>query len=104
MSESDSYRGYLLIRLAKIGTEWLVSEKMMAMVDPDKNWEITYATPIYGAWDLIVEVLFSRLEDLDLIVTGLRSDEDIRDNIEETTTLVSSRANYHATRKKYNKN
>jgi len=102
MSE-DFYRGYLLVRLAKIGTEWDICEKMMALKDPENNWEITFTCPIYGAWDLIIEVSFKRLEDLDTVVTTLRSDEEIRDNIEETTTLVSSKPNYEAIRKQYNK-
>ena len=64
MSE-DFYRGYLLVRLAKIGTEWSISNKMMEMVDPDGNWEVTFACPIYGAWDLMIEISFKQLEDLD---------------------------------------
>jgi DNA-binding Lrp family transcriptional regulator len=98
---SDFYRGYLLVRLAKIGTEWDISEKMMAMTDPTENWEITFACPIYGSWDLMIEVSFKKLEDLDVVVTTLRSDETIRDSIEETTTLVSSKPNYNELRKKY---
>ena len=103
MSDQDFYRGYLLVRLAKIGTEWDISNRMMKMTDPEENWEITFACPIYGAWDLIVEVSFKRLEDLDQVVTALRSDDEIRANIEETTTLVSSKPNYNAIRKQFKK-
>ncbi|SRR6056297_3451365 len=101
--EGDYYRGYLLVRLARIGTEWDITDKMMGMEDPDKHWEITYATPIYGAWDLLIEISFKKLENLDTVVTKLRADDDIRDFIEETTTLVSSKPNYIETREKYGK-
>jgi DNA-binding Lrp family transcriptional regulator len=100
----DSYRGYLLIRLARIGSEWEISERMMAMNDPKGDWEVTFASPIYGSWDVLVEISFKKLEDLDTVVTALRSDDNIRDSIEETTTLVSSRANYDDFRAKYKKN
>lgn len=99
----DLYRGYLLIRLARIGTEWEISEKMMKMSDPSGNWEITFASPIYGSWDVLVEISFKKLEDLDVVVTSLRSDDEIRESIEETTTLVSSRANYNEFRALYKK-
>jgi DNA-binding Lrp family transcriptional regulator len=101
----DYYRGYLLVRLAKIGTEWEISDKMMAMSDDsgEKNWDVTFACPIYGAWDLMVEISFKQLENLDQVVTSLRADEEIRDNIEETTTLVSSKPNYNEIREKFKK-
>jgi DNA-binding Lrp family transcriptional regulator len=86
------YRGYVLARLSRIGTEWEITEKVMNL--KANTWEITYATPIYGAWDLIIEVSFEKLEDLDVVVTQIRSDESIRESIEETTTLVSSKPNY----------
>ena len=99
----DVYRGYLLIRLSKIGIEWDISEKIMKFQDKEKKWEVTYVSPIYGSWDLIVEVSFEELEDFDQLITKLRSDEYIRDNMEELTSLVSSRANYLALRDKYKK-
>ena len=34
MPAEKYYRGYVLIRLSKIGTEWEISEKMMKMKDP----------------------------------------------------------------------
>ena len=101
--QEDYYRGYLLVRLAKIGTEWDISEMMMKLKDEDKQWDITYATPIYGAWDMIVEISFKELGDLDRVVTKLRADSELRDLIEETTTLVSSKANYDSVRKEHGK-
>ncbi|MBD3353472.1 MAG: hypothetical protein GF364_18460 [Candidatus Lokiarchaeota archaeon] len=90
------YRGYILFRLAKIGTEWEIVDKMMKMKSDDngKEWRVSYCTPIYGAWDLIAEVSFSQLENLDTVVTSIRMDADVKDYIEETTTLVSSKPNY----------
>ena len=86
------YRGYILARLSRIGTEWQITDKMMTL--KGDSWKVTYCTPIYGSWDLIVEVSFEKLEDLDVVVTRMRSDVEIRENIEETTTLVSSKPNY----------
>jgi len=88
------YRGYILVRLAKIGAEYDITEKMMKLKDPKGSWFVTFCSPIYGAWDIVIETSFKKLEDLDFIVTTLRSSEDIRDSIEETTTLVSSKPNY----------
>lgn len=90
------YRGYVLFRLSKIGTEWRIVKKMMNMKSNDggKEWKVTYTTPIYGAWDLICEVSFKNLENLDTVVTSIRMDEEVKDFIEETTTLVSSKPNY----------
>ena len=101
--EVDFYRGYLLVRLARIGTEWDITNKMMNLEDPEKNWEITYASPIYGPWDLIVEISFKKLEHLDTVVTKLRADDETRDYIEETSTLVSSKPNYISLRKEHGK-
>ncbi|MHA1338679.1 MAG: hypothetical protein ACTSRZ_01475 [Promethearchaeota archaeon] len=90
------YRGYILFRLAKIGTEWKVVEKMMQMKSEDngKAWKVTYCTPIYGAWDLLAEVSFTQLEHLDNVVSKIRMDPEVNDFIEETTTLVSCKPNY----------
>ncbi|MHA1821725.1 MAG: hypothetical protein ACTSU2_11010 [Promethearchaeota archaeon] len=90
------YRGYILFRLSKIGTEWEIVEKMRKMKSPDggKTWFVDYISPIYGAWDLICEVSFKKLENLDTVVSTIRMDEDVKDYIEETTTLVSSKPNY----------
>ena len=90
------YRGYILIRLKIIGTEWKVVEKLkdLKSTKPDENWMVSYSTPVYGGWDLIVECSFSQLQDLDKIVTFLRVDEDLSGWIEETTTLVSTNPDY----------
>ncbi|GAH42625.1 unnamed protein product, partial [marine sediment metagenome] len=39
------YRGYILIRLKVIGTEWEVVKKLtnLKSSDPDEDWKITYA-------------------------------------------------------------
>jgi len=90
------YRGYILIRLKAIGTEWKVVDKLIGLksTEPEEDWKITYATPLYGAWDLIVECSFKKLKDLDKIVTFCRIDEEISQWIEETTTLMGSNNDY----------
>ncbi|MFW9948893.1 MAG: hypothetical protein ACFFKA_02050 [Candidatus Thorarchaeota archaeon] len=90
------YRGYILIRLKTIGTEWKVVDKLTGLKSnlPEENWEITYITPIYGGWDIIVECSFTKLHELDRIVSYIRMDENMSNWIEETTTLVSSKADY----------
>jgi len=90
------YRGYILIRLKVIGTEWEVVKKLtnLKSSDLDEDWKITYATPVYGGWDVIVECSFSKLKDLDKIVTYCRVDNDLSQWIEETTTLMGSKNDY----------
>ena len=90
------YRGYILIRLKVIGTEWRVVKKLINLksTEADEDWKITYATPIYGGWDVIVECSFGKLKDLDKIVTFCRIDEDLSHWIEETTTLMGSKNDY----------
>ncbi|MBD3255497.1 MAG: hypothetical protein GF383_10410 [Candidatus Lokiarchaeota archaeon] len=90
------YRGYILVRLKIIGTEWKVVEKLTGLksTEADEDWAVTYATPVYGGWDLIVECSFSKLKDLDKIVTFCRVDEDLSKMIEETTTLVSTKPDF----------
>jgi len=82
--------------LKLIGTEWKVVDKLRGLrsTEPDENWKITYVTPIYGGWDLIIECSFADLQDLDKIVTYCRVDKDLSQWIEETTTLVSSRPDW----------
>jgi len=82
--------------LKLIGTEWKVVDKLRGLrsTEPDENWKITYVTPIYGGWDLIIECSFEDLQDLDKIVTYCRVDKDLSQWIEETTTLVSSRPDW----------
>ena len=51
------YRGYILVRLKIIGTEWKVVEKLSSLksTESEENWRVTYVTPVYGGWDLVVE-------------------------------------------------
>ena len=90
------FRGYILIRLKIINTQWKAAEKIKNLVSRNfkDEWEITYATPIYGGWDLIVECKFGKLEDLDNIVSFCRTDEELSQWIEATTTLISTKKNY----------
>ncbi len=62
--------------------------------NPNEDWEITYVTPIYGGWDLLVECKFNNLKDLDKIVSFCRSDTELSQWIEATTTLISTKKNY----------
>ena len=68
--------------------------KGLKSTDPGENWMVTYSTPVYGGWDLIIECSFSNLQDLDKIVTFCRVDNELSQWIEETTTLVSSRPDW----------
>jgi hypothetical protein len=90
------YRGYILIRLKAIGTEWKVVNKLTGLKSniSEEKWEVTYVTPVYGGWDIIVECSFNKLLELDKIVSYIRIDEELSSWIEETTTLVSTKADY----------
>ena len=85
-----------MIRLKIISNQWNVVEKLKTIKPSNKSedWQITYATPIYGGWDLLVECKFSNLEDLDKIVFYFRTDKELSQWIEATTTLISTRKNY----------
>ena len=78
-----------------IGTQWKIVEKLKVL-KPDKNqdWNITYASPTYGGWDLIIECVFNNLEDLDKIVSFCRTDNDLKEWIDATTTLISTKRNF----------
>ncbi len=90
------YRGYILIRLKIIGTQWKVTDKLKGLKsnNQQEDWEVTYATPIYGGWDLMIECKFQNLEDLEKITSFCRSDDDLNQWIEATTTLISTKRNY----------
>ena len=90
------YRGYILVRLKTIGTEWKVVEKLSSLksTESEENWQVTYVTPVYGGWDLVVECSFTKLQELDKIVAYMRVDDQLSHWIEETTTLVSSKPDY----------
>lgn len=79
-----------------IGTQWKVTEKLRSFKSRDnhENWRITYVTPVYGGWDLLVECKFINLEDLDKVVTFCRNDPELSQWIEATTTLISTKKNY----------
>jgi hypothetical protein len=85
------YRGYILIRLKIIGSQWDIVDKINSFNrnKSTENWKITYITPTYGGWDLIIECLFSNLNDLDEIITYCRTDPDLAQWIEATTTMIS---------------
>ena len=90
------YRGYILIRLKIIDSQWKVTEKLKDLKSNklNENWHITYATPIYGGWDLLVECKFATLEDLEKIVSFCRNDKELMQWVETTTTLISTTKNY----------
>lgn len=89
------YRGYVLCRLSKIGSEWEIVETLQKVnKEFTEDLKVTYASPIYGAWDLIIEASFVKLEDLDKLVTLIRTNKTLQASIEETTTFVSSRPDY----------
>ncbi|MFX0039467.1 MAG: hypothetical protein ACFFCY_10415 [Promethearchaeota archaeon] len=79
-----------------IGTQWKVTEKLRSFNIKHTNeyWEITYVTPIYGGWDLLIECKFKILENLDKIVSFCRKDPELSQWIEATTTLISTKNNY----------
>jgi len=59
-----------------------------------EDWKVDYATPVYGGWDLIIECSFTKLQDLDKIVTYCRVDDELSQWIEETTTLCGTKPNF----------
>jgi DNA-binding Lrp family transcriptional regulator len=79
-----------------IGTQWKVAEKLKGLKSKNlkEDWEITYATPIYGGWDLMVECKFNDLDDLEKIITFCRTNKELSEWIEATTTLISTKRNY----------
>ncbi len=84
-----------MVRLKIIGTQWKIVEKLKGLKpEEDQDWKITYTSPTYGGWDLIVECIFSNLEDLDKIVSFCRTDEDLKEWIDSTTTLISTKRNF----------
>ncbi|MFX1409838.1 MAG: hypothetical protein ACFFA6_05775 [Promethearchaeota archaeon] len=90
------FRGYILIRLKIIGTQLKVLEKVKELksISSDENWKITYATPLYGAWDFLIECVFSDLPDMEEIISFFRNNEELKQWVEATTTLIGLRKNY----------
>lgn len=79
-----------------IGTQWNIVNKLKEfnLKNSNENWKITYVAPVYGGWDLIIECLFNNLENLDEIVTYCRTDKDLNQWIDATTTLISTKKNF----------
>ncbi len=79
-----------------IGTEWKIAEKLIGLKseDPEDDWKITYTIPIYGDWDIIVECSFSKLKDLEKIISFCRIDQELSQWAEEIITLIGSKNNF----------
>jgi len=90
------YRGYILIRLKIIGTQDKIVQKLKNLKPSDQNedWKVTYATAVYGGWDVLVECIFTNLEDLYKMLSFCRFDEDLSQWIEATTTLLSIKKDF----------
>jgi DNA-binding Lrp family transcriptional regulator len=85
------YRAYILLRLSNVGKEWQAVDRIKDIFTRDL---VTYAVPVYGAWDIMVEVSYEQLNQLDTIVTSIREDAELKAAIEETTTMVGARATF----------
>lgn len=84
-----------MVRLKIIGTQWKIVEKLKQFRPKNANkWTITYSSPTYGGWDLIIECVFNNLNDLDEIVSFCRTDNDLKEWIDATTTLISTKKNF----------
>jgi len=79
-----------------IDTQWKIVEKITKFQSAysHKNWKITYISPVYGGWDMILECVFSELEDLDTILSFCRADHELIEWIEATTTFISIKKNF----------
>ncbi|TFG03788.1 MAG: hypothetical protein EU542_01030 [Promethearchaeota archaeon] len=90
------YRGYILIRLKIIDTQQKIVEKINTFQSrhPYKDWKITYISPLHGAWDMIVECVFSELENLNVILNFCRTDNELTNWIEATTTFISIKKDF----------
>ncbi|GAB4328426.1 MAG: hypothetical protein Kow0069_35640 [Promethearchaeota archaeon] len=89
------YRGYVLFRLARIGAEKRVVEAILKHVPPDgSKWPVSYAAATRGMWDVVVEVTFTDLAELDKVVTFARTNPEMQELVEETTTLLSTRPTF----------
>jgi len=74
------FRGYILVRLKIIGTQWKIVEKLKHFQPIEgHDWKITYSSPTYGGWDLII---------------FFRKDNDLKEWIDATTTLISTKKNF----------
>lgn len=79
-----------------IDTQWKIVEKLNTFqsAHPQKDWKITYISPLHGAWDMMVECAFNELEDLNDILDFCRTDRELIKWIEATTTLISIKKNF----------
>jgi len=79
-----------------LGKDYEIVDKLTNLKSSETNedWKVTYVTPIYGGWDLIVECIFSILQELDKIVTFCRVDEELSQWIEQTMTLCGTKPNF----------
>ena len=79
-----------------IGTQWKIVEKLNGIKPQEnENWNITYVSPTYGGWDLIIECIFNNLQDLEKIVSFCRTDSELKEWIDATTTLISTKNSYN---------
>jgi len=91
MSEKKQFRAYILLRLSAVGKEWEVCDRISSIFERNV---VPYACPVYGAWDVVVEITFSELNQLDGVVTKIREDSVLKNVCEETTTMVAARNTY----------
>lgn len=52
---------------------------------------------MYGGWDLMIETYFTSLEDLRKIITFCRNDPDLKQWIDNTTTLIGVKHDFNLT-------
>ena len=87
----SKFRAYILLRLSHVGSEWDVCERIKKIFPRER---VDYACPVYGAWDIVIEVTFEELNQLDEVVTKIREDGMLKEVTEETTTMVAARNTY----------
>lgn len=80
------YKAYTLVKI-KEGQEWDFIKKIKK--EEFKGAKIEYANPIYGTWDILVEISFDNLDSLDRLVTRLRKSE-----IEDSLTYIGACRDY----------
>jgi hypothetical protein len=90
------YRGYILIRLKIIDKQQKIVEKIdtFQLRHPHKDWKIIYIIPIHGECDMIVECVFRELENLNVILNFCRTDNELINWIEATTTFISIKKDF----------
>ncbi|MHA1785762.1 MAG: Lrp/AsnC ligand binding domain-containing protein [Candidatus Helarchaeota archaeon] len=91
MTEKKKFRAYILLRLSAVGKEWEVCDRISKIFERER---VPYACPVYGAWDVVVEITFDELNQLDGVVTEIREDSVLKGICDETTTMVAARNTY----------